>query len=63
MHSTSVRDFASTPGQLYCRLSDPKISRTRKGRSSRGNLPLSSFGSILYLCPEETRAEPCNLNG
>src|SRR5262249_21968476 len=44
MRSISVRALESTPGQLYCRRSEPEISSTRKGRSAVGSFPFSSFG-------------------
>src|SRR5215208_6673800 len=46
MRSVSVRDLESTPGQLYCRRSEPEMISTRKGRSEVGSLPFSSFGFI-----------------
>ncbi len=46
MRSIKVRDFESTPGQLYCRRSDPERISTRRGRSDVGSLPFSSLGFI-----------------
>src|SRR4051812_3141583 len=49
MRSISMRDFESTPGQLYCRRWEPDITSTRSGRSPGGSRPLSSFGAIARL--------------
>src|SRR5579885_1299665 len=46
MRSMSVRDFESTPGQLYWRRLEPEMTSTRKGRASSGSLPFSSLGRM-----------------
>src|SRR5438034_10948312 len=55
MRSISARDLESTPGQLYCRRSDPERTSTRNGRRSGGSLPFSSLGFIV--CPLLPRHE------
>src|SRR5678816_23050 len=45
----SMRDFESTPGQLYCRRCEAEMTMTRKGRWSRGSLPFSSLGRMRAL--------------
>ena len=44
MRSIKARAFELTPGQLYCRRSEPAMMSTRKGRSAVGRRPLSSLG-------------------
>jgi len=50
MRSINVRALESTPGQLYCRRSEPAIIKTRNGRFSGGSLPFSSLGFIVFEC-------------
>ena len=49
MRSIRVRALESTPGQLYCRRSEPAISSTRNGRSEVGFAPLASSGFIGWV--------------